>query len=303
MKYDSDELLYYCYVRSLTQSVLNTHFKIHWSGPLNDPSSVGIDRRPNTLFLNRRECNYIATTIFILNQGNDSEKEHKMFRDFITHIEENLVNNGQNIGSSMFLKIAAERYYAHRPDHQQQASQDGSYQQDNGYENNQEQSQQQQGGHRGSVASHRSSIVSQVQAQAEVNIALQSARNSVADNGYEDNEEQQNYQSNQMDDDDRYEEEQNRQSTEEEQPDEADEMIANHPLLSAIFAENPAPVEQAEYEYISYLMTNDEKLSMLPDNIKDEVEKDLAEELKQRLFSAENEAKLSHVLFIVCKVA
>ena len=54
MKYDSDELLYYCYVRSLTQSVLNTHFKVHWAGPLNDPSSIGIDRR------NTRECTYIA---------------------------------------------------------------------------------------------------------------------------------------------------------------------------------------------------------------------------------------------------
>ena len=122
MSYDADELLYYCYVRSLTQSVLNANFKTHWAdaGRQNNPGNVGFDRRPPVLALNRRECNYIAQTIFIRNQGEEVESEKQMFSDFMGSVDGALADGA--VDSSEFMKIAVERYFATRPgEHTQDA--------------------------------------------------------------------------------------------------------------------------------------------------------------------------------------
>ncbi len=119
MFYDADELLYYCYVRSLTQSVLNANFKGHWADPgrVRDSGNMGVDRKPPTLVLNRRECNYIAQTIFIrTTQGEEVEHERQMYADFMANID-NTISGGE-VDSSEFLRIAVERYFATRPDDQ-----------------------------------------------------------------------------------------------------------------------------------------------------------------------------------------
>ena len=92
------QLLYYCYVRSLTQSVLNASFKTHWGDcrSIRDSQNVGIDRGPPPLTLNRRECNYIAQTIFIRNQGDEIEHEKQMYQDFMAKVDEQVVNNEIN---------------------------------------------------------------------------------------------------------------------------------------------------------------------------------------------------------------
>mmetsp|Transcript_20126 Transcript_20126/g.42131 ORF Transcript_20126/g.42131 Transcript_20126/m.42131 type:complete len:483 (-) Transcript_20126:84-1532(-) len=116
--YDSDELLYYCYVRSLTQSVLNANFKTHWADPgkAKDGAgySAGIDRKPLELMLNRRECNYIAQTIFIRNRGEEIEQEKEMFNDFMHYIDNSLNDQGE-VDSCEFMRIAVERYFITRP--------------------------------------------------------------------------------------------------------------------------------------------------------------------------------------------
>jgi len=107
--YDADELLYYCYVRSLTQSVLNANFKAHWAdaGRQRDAANAGFDRRPPVLALNRRECNYISQTIFIRNQGEEVEHEKQMFNDFMASVDGAI--DGGEVDSSDFMKIAVER--------------------------------------------------------------------------------------------------------------------------------------------------------------------------------------------------
>ena len=116
--YDADELLYYCYVRSLTQSVLNANFKTHWADPgkAKDGAgySVGMDRKPLELMLNRRECNYIAQTIFIRNRGEEIEQEKEMFNDFMQHIDGILDGQGE-VDSCNFMRISVERYFITRP--------------------------------------------------------------------------------------------------------------------------------------------------------------------------------------------
>jgi hypothetical protein len=115
--YDADELLYYCYVRSLAQSVLNSTFRAHWADTgkqgAGGAGNAGFDRRPPPLTLTRRECDYIAKTIFIRNQGEEVEHEKQMFNDFMGSVDAALEN--AEIDSSDFMKIAVERYFATRP--------------------------------------------------------------------------------------------------------------------------------------------------------------------------------------------
>jgi len=114
----SPQLLYYCYVRSLTQSVLNANFKTHWADPGKAKDGAGynggLDRKPLELMFNRRECNYIAQTIFIRNQGGEIEQEKEMFNDFMQHID-NALNSQGEVDSSNFMRIAVERYFITRP--------------------------------------------------------------------------------------------------------------------------------------------------------------------------------------------
>jgi hypothetical protein len=124
MTYDADELLYYSYVRSLTQSVLNANFKAHWADTGRQRevgNGGGFDRAPVPLTLQRRECNYIATTIFIRNAGEEVDHEKQMFADFMGTVDQ-VMQGGNVIDSSDFMKIAVERYFATRPAGEHDAS-------------------------------------------------------------------------------------------------------------------------------------------------------------------------------------
>ena len=136
MFYDSDELLYYCYVRSLTQSVLNANFKTHWADPGQSMNgqTVGMDRKPADLWLRKRDCVHIARTIFIRNENGEIEQEKKMFHDFMNEVEkhaappknteEQLYDEHEfdkvrkvnyEIDSSNFMTIAVRAYFSTRP--------------------------------------------------------------------------------------------------------------------------------------------------------------------------------------------
>ncbi|GMH80600.1 hypothetical protein TrST_g631 [Triparma strigata] len=212
MYYDADELLYYCYVRSLTQSVLNASFKAHWGDPgkVRDSMGAGIDRRPAPLTLNRRECTYIAQTIFIRNQGDEIEHEKQMYTDFMNNVDDRL-DRGE-IDSSDFMQIAVERYFITRPADEEDEGTPMSG-----------------GGDDGGMAP-------------------------IPEPSYE-------------------------------SEDGGGGGGGNHPMVEALISGQS--VESAEADYIDKLMVSDD-FTGLPEEVRREVEEDLAQELHQRIEDAES---------------
>jgi hypothetical protein len=84
--YDPDDILFFMYLRSVTQKILGMQFKSRWS------SDKMLDSRSNQqqLWLSYRECVTVARTVF----GNDGEDDaDAMYRDFLQNI------NGQIVGA------------------------------------------------------------------------------------------------------------------------------------------------------------------------------------------------------------
>ena len=219
MEYDADELLYYCYVRSLTQSVLSANFKAYWSDPgrIKDANNTGLDRSPPTLFLTKREAGYIAQTIFIRNAGGE-EQEHEMLmhRDVMDNVK--ICLSGNNIDSSHFMRIAVERYFATRPGANDPPP----------------------------APPQPTNTPMQQQQQQQV-------------------------------------------PEPEPEPEPVEETFEyDHPLMTAVFSGEK--VETAEAAYIDNLM-NSSDFRDLPEQVRIEVQDDLAQELSQRLIDAETEAQ------------
>jgi hypothetical protein len=99
--YDQDDLLFFLYVRSVVQKMLDRPFKNRWK-----------ERKPPTLVLDKKQCIAVSRTVF----GSDQDP---MFKEFMAMIENELVGDprsGQRIEVTHFLHLAVVGYHETRPD-------------------------------------------------------------------------------------------------------------------------------------------------------------------------------------------
>ena len=83
--YDPDDLLFFMYLRSVIQKLLNVSFKTRWGSE----ATRGPERTPKQLWLSYRECITVARTVF----GNEDDA---MYKDFLSTIESQVVGKKQN---------------------------------------------------------------------------------------------------------------------------------------------------------------------------------------------------------------
>mmetsp|Transcript_7896 Transcript_7896/g.28005 ORF Transcript_7896/g.28005 Transcript_7896/m.28005 type:complete len:567 (-) Transcript_7896:104-1804(-) len=108
--YDADDLLFFLYVRSVTQKEVGVSFKQMWT-----EAGRGRDRTPSTVTLNFRECQVISRVVF----GSDADP---MYRTFMTSIEGHLVGSRRGktdtrrIEVMEFLQLALVEYHEMAPD-------------------------------------------------------------------------------------------------------------------------------------------------------------------------------------------
>ena len=113
--FDPDDLLFFMYMRSIIQKLLNVSFHKRWgSGEANRGSA---DRTPKQLWLSYRECKQVARTVF----GNEDDA---MYSDFMNVVESQLVGkksqgsqpDSRRIEVTQLFHLAIVAYHETRPD-------------------------------------------------------------------------------------------------------------------------------------------------------------------------------------------
>ena len=118
-QYDADDILFFMYLRNVTQKILGMQFKSRWS------SEKMLDSRSSQqqLWLSYRECVTVARTVF----GNDGEDEADvMYRDFLSNIETQVVGQKKKQGTTtsdtrrievtQLFHLAVDGYHHARPE-------------------------------------------------------------------------------------------------------------------------------------------------------------------------------------------
>jgi hypothetical protein len=117
--YDPDDILFFMYLRSVTQKILGMQFKSRWS------SDKMVDSRSSQqqLWLSYRECVTVARTVF----GNDGEDDaDAMYHDFLQNIDSQVVGQKKRQGSTttdtrrievtQLFHLAVAGYHEARPE-------------------------------------------------------------------------------------------------------------------------------------------------------------------------------------------
>ncbi len=126
--YDPDDLLFFLYVRSVTQKELNINFRARWSEmgrnnvPGSSPSKAstagGADKEgaaaPSAVYLTFRECAVVSRVAF----GNEADP---LYKTFMAMIERNMTGSKKGredkrkIDVTQFLHLALVEYHETRP--------------------------------------------------------------------------------------------------------------------------------------------------------------------------------------------